>query len=68
MRIFRPLKSDADSISLLNQPPICTPVRPAGSAFRPNSPEISSQSSCPPPNLIQAFRSLATMPKGTSVK
>ncbi len=35
MRIFRPLRSSADSISLLNQPPICTPVFPLGKNLAP---------------------------------
>ena len=48
MRILRPLKSSTEFISLLNQPPHCTPVLPAISGFRLNSAPSSSQSAWPP--------------------
>ena len=68
MRILSPLRSSAELISFLNQPPICTPVFPAMRHLSPNSPESSSHSSCPPIQRIQADISIAVMPNGTAVK
>ncbi len=36
MRIFSPRRSAIDSMGLLNQPPICTPVLPAANGTRLN--------------------------------
>ena len=56
MRNFRPLRSSTLLISLRNQPPICAPVLPHGSAVRRCSPcRTRSSARSPPPHLIQAF-------------
>ncbi|MNJ58446.1 hypothetical protein D3C77_540790 [compost metagenome] len=38
MRIFSPLRSSTELISLLNQPPICMVVLPAANGFTPCAP------------------------------
>ena len=68
MRNLRPLKSSAEWISFLNQPPIWTPPFPAMRPLTPNSAPSSSHSSCPPIQRIQADDSTAIIPNGTEAK
>ena len=68
MRNLSPLKSSAEFISFLNQPPICTPEVPPTKPLTPNSAPSSSQSSWPPIQRIQASHSGAIMPNGTEAK
>ena len=49
MRIFTPLRSLTVFTSLRHQPPICTPVLPAGKEMMPKSLKNSRTSSRPPP-------------------
>ena len=67
-RIFNPLISSSELISLLNQPNIWVPVLPPGKGFKLNGRYRSSQSSSPPPLLTQALISSAVKPKGTPAK
>ena len=68
MRIVRPWRSSGVLISMLNHPPICTPVLPAGNAMSPSRAFSSFQSSCPPPNINHAFCCCALNPNGTVAK
>src|SRR5210317_1755725 len=68
IRIFRPLKSSAEFISLRNQPPICTPVLPQGRHLTAKLPASSSCNFSPPPKCHQALYSVFVRPKGTAAK
>ncbi|CFO10000.1 Uncharacterised protein [Bordetella pertussis] len=66
MRIFRPLRSSGDLISLRYQPPICTPVLPIGKLTIFSGLNISRVSFMPSPSNIQAFIWRAFRPNGTA--
>ena len=49
IRIFNPFKSSKEFISLLNQPPICTPEFPAAIGIKLKGEYAFCQNSIPPP-------------------
>ena len=66
--IFKPFRSEIVFISLLNQPPICTPVLPAGSGIKPKLAYNSCHKAKPSPASNHEDTCWAFMPKGTVAK
>src|SRR6266478_1837489 len=67
IRYRSPLKSSGLLISLLNHPPICTPVFNAINGFTLKGSATSSHNTCPPPKMIHEDNSSAVNPQGTAL-